>query len=80
MPRPTFQQLRNAAREAGGKLESDGDGGWNLLAPPGSRWGRTETQAALIPLGDADDDEDEADMIQYGIDCCVAGHEPIRGG
>ncbi len=77
MKKITLAQVRRAAEKAGGRLEQDGCGGWDLLAPDGCRWTWSETWCQPIPLGEAESAEDRQDMLQWALDCATSGVEEI---
>ena len=80
MPRRiTINDVRRAAAKAGGTLESDGCGGWELLAPADRRWVWTETQCQPLPVREWAGDEVQ-DELQRALDICTSGHEPYAGG
>lgn len=69
----TIADVRRAAAKVGGRLDPDGAGGYDLLAPEGKRWGWSETWCQPIALGEAESIEDRAEMIQWAMDCCTSG-------
>lgn len=71
----TIAKIRKAAGKVGGRLVSDGCGGYDLLAPDGKKWAWSETWCQPIPLGEADGQEDKESMLQWAMDCATGGLE-----
>lgn len=75
MARLTIASVKRAAAKAGGRVEPDGCGGYDLLAPDGKRWVESETWCQPIPLGEADSPSERSDMLRMAMDCLAGGLE-----
>jgi hypothetical protein len=75
--RLTISKVRRAAAKAGGRVEPDGCGGYELIAPYGYRWASSETVFQPIPLNEAQDADSRQEMLRWAMDCATGGLEPI---
>lgn len=71
----TIADVRRAAERCGGRVESDGCGGYDLLAPDGRRWIDAEVWCQPIPLNEMEPDEKQ-DELRRCLDIISLGHEP----
>lgn len=73
--RLTIADVRRVATRHGGKVQRDGCGGYEVIAPPGRRWIDAEVQCYVLPLNEYEPGERQAEL-QRCIDLIEAGHEP----
>lgn len=74
----TIADVRKVAVKHGGRVESDGCGGYEVLAE-GRRWQDAEVQCYVLPMNEIEP-EDRQDELQRCVDLISAGHEPYPGG
>lgn len=64
----TINQIKKEAAKHGGKVEKDGNGEYDLLAPEGSLWAEAEVWCQPIPLGEEDlTPESKAEMLESAL-------------
>lgn len=76
--KPTLANLRKLAASHGGTVESDGCGGYEVLAPPDRRWVDGEVQCLVLALSEYDRPGEKTEEIQHCIDMIANGHEPYN--
>lgn len=69
----TIALVKAAASQAGGKVLSDGCGGYDLIAPDGKRWTWAEAWCQPIPLSEAGTQEERHEMLQWAYECATGG-------
>jgi hypothetical protein len=72
----TITDVRRVAARHGGRVQPDGCGGYEVLAPPDRRWINAEVQCYVLPLNEYEDDERQ-DELQRCIDMIEDGIEPF---
>jgi hypothetical protein len=73
--KPTVANLRKLAAQHGGRVQSDGCGGLEVLAPPDRRWINGEVQCLILALSEYESREERRDEIERCMDMMAAGHE-----
>jgi hypothetical protein len=73
--KPTMADVRRIAKKHSGSVESDGMGGYEVLAPSGRRWIDAEVQCYVLTLNEYEKHE-IPDEIQRCVDLIENGHEP----
>jgi len=74
--KPTMANLRRLVKAAGGRVEGDGVGGWEVLAPEGRMWTEAEVWCQPLPLNEYDDPAERVELIEYAIKMVQEGHKP----
>lgn len=62
-----MKQLKKAVEAAGGTLESDGVGGFEMVAPEGFVWSDLEVNCQPIPLSEMDSKQEKAEAIAQAL-------------
>jgi hypothetical protein len=73
--RLTIADIKRAAAKHGGRVESDGCGGYEVISPEGTRWIDAEVQYYVLPVRESNP-EDVQDMLRQCMDFIKSGHEP----
>lgn len=69
--------VRRAVAKHGGRVEPDGNGGYDLLAPDGFRWRVAEVWCQPLPLGEAETKEERQEMLETALNAVKDGIEPF---
>lgn len=76
--RPTLASVKAAAKAIGARVERDGVGGYELLAPDGCRWVDAEVWCYPIPTNEAESPEEKREMLESASRVIAGGIEPIE--
>lgn len=71
----SIQKLRAAVRKAGGALEPDGMGGYEMIAPRGFRWTAIEVWYQPVPLGECESREEKRELLSDAVRWAEQGIE-----
>jgi hypothetical protein len=63
----TITDIRREVRKHGGRLERDGCGGYEALAPDGFIWADAEVWCYPLPLNEAESREERQDMLEQAV-------------
>lgn len=74
--RLTIADVKREAAKHGGTVESDGCGGYDVLAPDDRRWIDAEVQCYPLPVNEYESAEEKQYELQLCIDLIKGGHEP----
>lgn len=70
--------MKREAKKHGGRVESDGCGGYEVLAPDGRRWIGAEVWCYPLPVSEYESAEERQNEFQTCIDEISLGHEPYN--
>ena len=71
----TLRDVKRAASTWGGTVESDGCGGYDVLAPRGYRWIVAEVWCYPLPLSEAESKEERQEMLTQAVNMLRGGIE-----
>jgi hypothetical protein len=77
--RLTIADVKRLAVKLGGRVQPDGCGGYEVLAPPHCRWIDAEVQCYPLPLNECQDAQEKQDEIQTCLNLIGGGHERFPG-
>ena len=63
----TIASVRAVVQRFGGRLERDGCGGYEALAPDGLRWTDAEVWCYALPLSEAESPAERQEMLHQAV-------------
>lgn len=72
-----MNKIKSIVKRYGGRLERDGLGGWEALAPNGMIWTEAEVWCYPIPISECETKEERQEMLKTAISFLSAGVSPI---
>ena len=70
-----LQRLRREVKKRRGRVEADGCGGYEILAPEGRRWKSAEVWCQPLPLSEAESREEKEGMLRGALEMVAEGTE-----